>query len=205
MHNCGYQGAAGAFGSMAKVYGVKLPSAEVNRVVKAWRKANPEVVKFWETCELVLSNLCLKRSGTFGPGGILRYGMDGKVPCIWLPNGMALKYPGLTGSYDSKRQRFGNFCYQTTMGLKHTYGGSICENIVQALARIVVGEQMLEIQDSLGKRIVMMTHDETVAILNKLSAKQDMVRMLDVFMTPPAWAPELPVTGDGGYDRRYSK
>ena len=44
------------------------------------------------------------------------------------------------------------------------YGGSVTENVVQALARIVVAEQMLAVRAH-GHHLATMTHDEVVLVV----------------------------------------
>ena len=201
----GYQGASGAFNSMARNYGMALPENEVKRVVNAWRRANREIVTFWAQCQRVLSQLCAGRSGRFGREDVLEYGTWGKVPQVRLPNGMTLKYPGLKEgiSVDKFGRERLRHCYDTAEGPKDIYGGLLCENITQALARIVVGYQSLEL--SRLHRWVMTVHDEGSFHVPTPQAKQFYLHALNVFRTPPAWAPDLPVNGDGGWAREYSK
>lgn len=201
----GYQGAAGAFNSMARNYKVFLPDAEVRQVVNAWRRANREIVQFWDTCQRVLAHLCRNGAGRFGRDDVLEYGVWDKVPQVRLPNNMTLKYPGLhealsTDKFGRERVRHQ---YNTAEGPKDIYGGLLCENITQALARIVVGYQSLLLARE--ERWVMTTHDEGVFHVPTPRAKAFYLHALEVFRTPPDWAPDLPVNGDGGWAREYSK
>lgn len=201
----GYQGAVGAFNSMARNYGMKLPENEVKRVVQAWRRANKEVVDFWAACEQVLHKLCKGQGGFFGRDNVLEYGVWDKVPQVRLPNGMTLKYPGLrcelsVDKFGRERLRCN---YTTAEGPKDIYGGLLCENITQALARIVVGYQSLEL--SRQQRWVMTVHDEGSFHVPTAQAKSFYLAALKVFRTPPSWAPDLPVNGDGGWAPEYSK
>lgn len=209
VHNCelalGYQGAVGAFNSMARNYGMKLPENEVKRVVHAWRRANKETVAFWAACEDVLRKLCKGLSGRFGRDNVLEYGVWGNIPQVKLPNGMTLKYPGLkcelsVDKYGRERMRCS---YITAEGPKDIYGGLLCENITQALARIIVGYQSLELARKF--RWVMTVHDEGSFHVPTPKARAFYLEALKVFRTPPSWAPDLPVNGDGGWDRSYCK
>ncbi len=88
---CGYQGAVGAFASMAALYGLDLPENEVLRIVKQWRRSNPEIVSFWYQ----LQDAAL--SATRTPGveitcRKLRLRRDGAWLAIRLPSGRALLY-----------------------------------------------------------------------------------------------------------------
>ena len=81
------------------------------------------------------------------------------------------------------------------MGLKakskKIYGGLMTENLVQALARIIVANQMLEI--SKKYRVVMMTHDEVVCVVPEQEVKEAEVFMKAVMSTPPEWCSDIPL------------
>lgn len=78
-----------------------------------------------------------------------------------------------------------------------------CENIVQALARIIVMWQMLQVDKKY--RIVMTTHDEAVACVKKAQAETAMRHMSAAFKTPLPWCLDLPLNSEGGYATNYSK
>lgn len=78
-----------------------------------------------------------------------------------------------------------------------------CENIVQALARIIVLWQTLMI--SRTDRIVMTTHDEAVACVKTRRAPGCFKDMTKWMRTPPAWCPDIPLNCEGGWDFNYSK
>lgn len=78
-----------------------------------------------------------------------------------------------------------------------------CENIVQCLARIIVGWQMLQI--SKKYRVVMTTHDEVVT--NVLTSRADAALkfMLKWMRTAPEWCADIPLNAEGGHAYNYSK
>jgi len=83
-----------------------------------------------------------------------------------------------------------------------------CENITQALSRIVLFDQMLEInryvvQD--GGRVVLNVHDEVIAVVPEETAEKDFEQMLHIMRQPPAWCHDLPLDAEGGYSRQYDK
>jgi DNA polymerase len=85
------------------------------------------------------------------------------------------------------------------------WGGTLLENIIQALARIVITDQMLEIDKLDGVRVVGCTHDEVIAICHKDIAEErfnDCIRLMSV---PPIWAPDVPLSAEGGWAANYSK
>ena len=78
-----------------------------------------------------------------------------------------------------------------------------CENLVQALARIIVAGQKLAI--SRKYRVVMTTHDEVVAIAKTAQAEACIKFMAKCMSTAPAWCLDIPLNCEGGWDVRYSK
>ena len=125
---------------------------------------------------------------------------------LQLPNGMFLQYFGLHGTAEISRDDLvmTETTYLTRTGRTKLYGGLLTENVVQALSRIIIAEQMLAIHDA-GYRIVTMTHDEIVIVAKKKDAKKALDFMIKTMSTPPAWAPDLPLSAEGDYDDCYSK
>jgi DNA polymerase len=166
-------------------------------IVNTYRRENYKIAQFWDFCSKTI--LPQMARGIEGEYKCLRWEKDR----IWLPNGMALKYPNLrcernedTGwdewSYDRKGER------------AKIYGGLLTENIVQALARIIVADQMLVI-DKMGHRVVTTTHDEVVTVVKNARAEKCYKDMLRVMRTPPAWCADIPLNCEGGYADNYSK
>lgn len=78
-----------------------------------------------------------------------------------------------------------------------------CENVVQALARIIVGWQMLQI--SRKYRVVMTTHDEVVAMPKTAQADACLRFMAKWMSTAPEWCSTIPLNCEGGSSSNYSK
>jgi DNA polymerase len=121
---------------------------------------------------------------------------------IYLPNGAWLNYRTL--EYDAEWRAWR---IKSRQGWVKLYGGKLVENVVQALARVVLSQAMLRIAD-LGYKIATCTHDEIVVVL----PVDEMARANLHFETlkyemerPPAWLPELPVKAEGGVSERYEK
>lgn len=93
--------------------------------------------------------------------------------------------------------------YRTPLGRSKLYGGLMTENWVQYLARMVVSEQMLKIADKY--RVVMTNHDAVVFLAPEKSAQKALDWGMQIMKTSPAWAPDLPIDAEGGFDKVYSK
>jgi DNA polymerase len=117
-----------------------------------------------------------------------------------LPNGLMIKYPNL------RQEDFENewFYDSGRVGITKLYGGKAIENVVQALARIIVMEQCMAVS-RLHKDCpwVMTSHDEGVWVVPDKIIKQVMADALAIFRTPPKWWDDLPVNAEAGYATRY--
>jgi 3'-5' exonuclease len=163
-------------------------------IVNTYRQKNHRIQAGWGICKGIIEDMAEGRTGSYGP-------INWEANTIWLPNGMALKYPELRKQLGDKGWE--EWTYQSGKQRKKIYGGLLCENIVQALARIIVGWQMLQI--SRKYRVVMTTHDEVVAIAKKAQAEACIKHMAKWMSTAPAWCSDIPLNCEGGYDINYSK
>lgn len=177
---------------------VDISLDECKRIVNIYRSKNFQIRNFWKKMDHVITAMMTGVNGSIGP---LTYGKG----YIRLPNGLFLQYYGLHGEADVRHDDLvvHEATYLTRNGRTKIYGGLLTENVVQALARCVVAEQMLKI--SKKYRVVTMTHDEIVVICPKRQAQKCLDFLLEVMSTPPEWAPGLPLAATGGYDDCYSK
>ena len=184
-------------GTMGPV--VDISEDECRRIVGIYRQKNWKIKAFWKKMDQVITNMTLGIESKEGP---LEVGKG----FIRLPNGMFLQYFGLHGTAEVTRNDLvmTETTYLTRTGRAKLYGGLLTENVVQALSRIIIAEQMLKIHDA-GYRIVTMTHDEIVIIAKKKDAKKALDFMIKTMSTPPDWAQGLPLAAEGGYDTSYSK
>lgn len=166
------------------------------KIVNLYRRMNFKIVAFWKRCEAMLDDMI---TGTEGVYKCLRWEKE----CIWLPNGMRLKYPGLR--CDVGENGFKEYSYLRKGIRVKVYGGLLCENIVQALARIIIGNQFLELADGHNYRIATTTHDELVACTKTPTAKKCFNTMIKVMTTPPDWCRDLVLSAEGGWAENYSK
>lgn len=178
---------------------VDISEDECRRIVGIYRQKNWKIKAFWKKMDQVITNMTLGIESKEGP---LEIGKG----FIRLPNGMFLQYFGLHGTAEITRDDLvmTETTYLTRTGRTKLYGGLLTENVVQALSRIIIAEQMLKIHDA-GYRIVTMTHDEIVIIAKKKDAKKALDFMVKTMSTPPDWAPGLPLAAEGGFDDCYSK
>lgn len=85
---------------------------------------------------------------------------------------------------------------------KAFYGGLGVENVTQAIARDVMAEAMLRVEE-MGYEIVLTVHDEIVAEVDK--GFGDLEEFNEVMAELPKWCPGLPITVAGWRGKRYRK
>jgi DNA polymerase len=171
---------------------LQIDDAMAQHIVSVYRRANSAIVLFWDRLNVLLLHMANNEKFSFeiGPVKFMH-------KMIELPNGLALKYPGLRAEEDQ-------VSYVSRYGRQSIWGGMLLENIVQALARCVVGEQMLKIH-RIGYHIASMTHDEIITAVPTEQVDFAFQQQARIMTTPPLWAPDLPLAVDGGYDVNYSK
>jgi DNA polymerase I-like protein with 3'-5' exonuclease and polymerase domains len=81
------------------------------------------------------------------------------------------------------------------------YGGKATENICQALARIVIGEQMIMVAKKY--KVVMTVHDAIACVApeGEIERAQEYVELC--MRIRPQWAPDLPLNCESGFGKSY--
>jgi len=178
---------------------VFFPLDQCLHIINTYRRRNHKIAAGWKVCERIIEDMAAGRSGAHK---CISWGGDGEGNgWILLPNGMHLKYPDLRKARGDKG--WDEWSYQSGDMRKKIYGGLLCENLVQALARIIVGTQMLWIDKKY--RCVMTTHDEVVALPKKAQAQKCYEFMHKCMTTPLDWCPDIPLAAEGGFATNYSK
>jgi len=176
--------------------GAELDDAECKRIVDLYRNTNNKITELWAESDRVLDRLMSSSEDTkpiyLGQNEALIVDKDG----IKLPNGLYIRYNNL-------RKSDGKAIYDSRRGVVSIWGGSVVENVVQALARIIVGEQMLWI--SRHYRPCLTVHDALVYVVpdNELADAMEYIEMC--MSTPPKWAEGLPVACEAKYGKSYGE
>lgn len=200
---CGYQGAVGAFQSMARIYGLEMSDARALEIVKAWRKKNKHIVDLWYEAE----RAAIRAAEQPGlrvevAGGKLVFQRDGSWLRMRLPSGRCLCYPGVAVE-DGKLTYMGVNQYTRKWERLHTYGGKLIENATQAGARDVLAWNMAE-AEAAGFEITLTVHDELVTETSD-SGQFTSERLSAIMSTVPPWATGLPLAASGWEGQRYRK
>ena len=185
--------------AMLKMVEWEIHVACAQKIISVFRNSAPAITQYWETASGALRAMLDGSRFEFGgPDNNLLY-TDGAS--IILPNGMPIRYEGLErdehGQYSYLRRKEGR------IQRVKTYGGSVVENITQALARIVITDAMTKIDRQKIAKIALQVHDEIVASKQAELAKQAHAQIRTIMRTPPTWAPTLPLDSDGGLAFSY--
>ena len=201
----GYGGGVSALEAMG---GSKLglTEDEEKEIVKLWRDSNPRIVRMWAVIEkAAITAIKTGESVTVYRNIVIgkRWGML----TITLPSGRTICYPraeveteyndGWRGDHDIIEYEGLN---QTTKkwGKVRTYGGKLTENIVQAVARDILGIVILRAKAA-GLNIVFHIHDE---IIVEATPDQTLADVEALFSKPIDWCRDLPLKG-AGYTTPY--
>lgn len=191
---------------------VHLSEEECARIVYAYRKKNHRIKAGWAMCQRIIEEMA---NGISGSHKCIAWDKE----TIYLPNGMKMHYPRLhdkrvakmvahalapeTFDGDDYDPNMPEYVYERKGQEVKIYGGLLCENIVQALARIIVAGQLL--MGARRYRVVTTTHDEGLFLAKAAQGVTATAYIHQCFLTPPAWCLDLPLNAESGYDTFYSK
>lgn len=210
-HNCGFGQGGPGFRDYAETQaGLVFTVEEATTYVHQYREAKPRVVAFWRRCDRVLQAMIQGEQGYFGgPDGELFF-FDGSrtvigrhIPGIRLPNGTWLSYPGLCNTKvrevdeETGEVRWRDVvCYRNAKGRTtetvFTWGGTLTENLVQALAFAVMKWQAGGATIT-QHGLVLNCHDAHAVLVPRLQANEVKASLLADMSECPPWVPGLPL------------
>lgn len=198
----GYGGSVGALKQMGGIE-MGLKENELQELVNSWRKANPNITRFWRTVEKCAIK-AIKGVSSSIDKGIIFNKKDG-ILFITLPSGRKLSYvqPKIIVN------RFGSesIVYKGVNGTTkdwediETYGGKLVENIVQAVARDCLAESIKNLHNR-GFRLIFHVHDEVILETNKDVLVEDIE---NIMAEPIEWAEGLNLSASGFETMFYKK
>lgn len=219
-HNCGFGMGPKRFVITAATYGVIIAIEEAKAKVYAWRNLNSNIKSLWydvdRTVRIVISEWVTQpqwvgklnfRMGK--PGG---YFADHLL--MQLPSGRYIVYrnPSVDeiirdedGCADVEtRIRYDGLRPDRKWSRIDTWGGKLVENATQAVARDLLADAMLRLDDG-SDDLDVTIHDELIAEPPLDRAEERLTAMKLVMSRPPAWAHGLPLAAEGAVITRYGK
>jgi hypothetical protein len=189
---------------------VPLPDEEAHKIVRAYRNKYSKIPGCWRWLEnKAIPVLACGGDDNFGTTR-LRSPIEDGLECgpiqfykgsIRLPSGLRLFYQEL-------ERTGGGWIYTYAGRQKKLYGGALLENIIQALARIIVMDAGVRIQRRVarwGLELASQVHDELVYVVPESIAAPFKKLVLEEMTRRPEWAPNLPLAAEAGVGSSYGE
>lgn len=207
----GYGCGAKKFHSICNANGQNISEDEANAAIRAYRNTHYPVPRLWKNLEkaavMAIENpkKCVSVNHT-------KWFMDKEILYCELPSNRRLAYYGANVRYEphpyNEEISTPKIYHLAVEGpgkkweMVGTWAGTLCENIVQAIARDLLADAMLKIE-SAKFDIVLHVHDEIVAEAPKSARTFNEFEIL--MSSIPEWALGLPIKVEGYSADRYRK
>ncbi len=196
------------FQMTCKKYGMDIPIELAQKAVRAYRNTHRAIPAYWPKIEQAALLAFANPTKSYRIGK-LKWKMEKNFLTVELPIGRKLYYfdPKVT----RKRTFFGTRPELSYMGIDSkskkffrtsTWGGKLTENVVQAIARDLLQEATLRLEQTPSKP-VLTVHDEVIA--ERPDGQGSLQEFLRVMSIVPTWAEGLPVKVEGWSEKRYRK
>lgn len=177
----------------ARVAGLKdsiemLTRDETDNLIDTFRKEYWEIPKIWKELDYIIKQMHGSPTFELDWGPVSFVGRK----CI-LPNGLFLDYDGLWQDEE------GNY----RIGKQKLWGGALLENIVQALARIMISDVWLDLKNE--GACVLWVYDELVFCVPLREEQAFKAKLEGRMRLPPGWLPGIPLDCEVDSGPAYGK
>lgn len=212
---CGYGMGWKKFIGTCKNFSIEIDEQIAQAAVSAYRETHYPVVKLWSMYEkaaiAATKNPGKRFTINYTSWWVEKLPYLPSVKVLWckLPSGRKLAYLNAEVKYEptpwgDRRPvlyHWGVNPLTRKWESSGTYGGRLCENVIQAIARDLMAEAMLRIEDA-GYDIILSVHDEIVAEGNGF---RDIKGFENLMAHTPIWAEGCPIAVEGWSGERYHK
>lgn len=166
-------------------------------MIDTYRASNFRIKELWYKADEALEALRMNQTLQVDVPGIINV-----VPYsgLTLPSGLFIQYPDLHKSYDEDKGR-DQWTYMSKGIKTYIYGGKVVENFTQAVARCVVGEQMLRIAKRY--KVALTVHDSVVALVKRDEQEEAVAYIEECMSWQPSWAKGLPLACESDVGDSY--
>jgi DNA polymerase I-like protein with 3'-5' exonuclease and polymerase domains len=192
----GYGMGAVKFQLQLKNFGFEVELEEARRIINIYRESNWKINHLWRNCQNMIRAMVNGDSMQVGKSGVLE--VLGSERAVKLPSGLLLHYNDLSAEQTENGLEYS---YKTRRGRTRIYGGKVTENLCQAVARCIIGEQMLQI--SKRYRVVLTVHDSIVVCVKDDEVDQAQAYIEECMRQVPVWAAGLPIDCESGAAKSY--
>ena len=194
----GYGMGAVKFKDQLKVFGTDMELDEARRVISIYRQANDKISQLWRDAQTMLAHLSRGDAFNFGKDGVLT--VVPAATAIRLPSNLLMRYDDLRAEQTDKGYQYD---YKTRRGRNYIYGGKVVENVCQAIARCIIGEQMLKI--SKRYNVVLTVHDSIACCVPEDEVAEAQGYIEQCMRWTPEWAEGLPINCESGVGKSYGE
>lgn len=197
VHNCGYQTGKHKLQATLKAsdFALELPIDNCASIISRYRDTYHMIPRLWREADVAIETMHADKEMWLGREGVVRVvGRKG----IKLPSGLYISYPSL---HYARTDEKNEWRYKDETGLVNIYGGKLVENVVQALARIVVMQQLMKIAKRY--RVVLTVHDAVACIAKKEEAEEARAFVEECMRWVPPWAAGCPINCESGMGENY--
>lgn len=166
------------------------------KAVYAFRDTHPLITQVWKRLQNAAMS-AIEHQSPFRVGPVVFSSRAVGSMTIQLPSGRNLSYRGVR--VDENEKGYPEITYIGSDGMRtRGYGGKWLENICQAIARDVLADALVALDDQ-GQEVIAHVHDEVVV------EGGDKLIVEKVMSTTPNWAPGLPIQCETFECMRYTK
>jgi hypothetical protein len=175
---------------------INLEEQDARGFVNTYRNTYWQIPQLWRQLNNVVLGRMLRTDANPTQWGMLLV----EHQKLTLPNGMAIHYPGLTKTDD--REITYEDHSSNSAPVKYLWGGSLLENIVQALARIIISRAEIRLSKA-GLHAALQVHDELVYVVRDEHIERVKRALVLALTDPVPWLPNLPLACEVGVGQSY--
>jgi DNA polymerase len=188
----GYGMGATKFAIQLKTFGVEIEEQEAKRIIDVYRATYPRIPELWKEANRSLDAMAQKKTCQVG---CQPEALSLTASGFLLPSGLYLNYTDLRRDDDA-------YSYGSKRGRVKIYGGKVVENLCQAVARCIIGEQMLRIAKRY--KVALTVHDAVMAVVPEEERDEAIRYIHDCMNWRPSWALTLPLACEIGVGKNYA-
>lgn len=170
-------------------------------VVDMWRELHAPIVQLWKALERGMLIAFAGRDNEVGVGCKVEWSRWNDAIVCTLPSGRALIYHGV---HVGKGEYGPRLTYVGGKGREDTYGGKLCENVIQAICRDFLAEAEVKAEKE-DLDPVLTVHDELVCEVPEALEIPARNRLHEIMVDLPPWGVGMPIGSSVFSGKRYRK
>ena len=194
----GYGLGAKKFKLFMKAAKVEMSQDEAAHIIDTYRNTYPAIPNLWAQGDGCLRALVDNQSASYGKEGVVS--INGFLGVL-TPNGIPLRYHEIRRARNAKGQD--EIIYTSRTGITGIWGGKFTENLIQHLARCIIGEQLLRVAKRY--RVVLTVHDAIACVAREEEAQEARRYVEECMRWTPVWAEGLPLNCESGVGKNYGE